>query len=76
MIRNCCVVFLFFFMLPALSSCVQSDYEADSVSTGSPTPVLRVGITPNAPPTAYREQGKVTGLEAEFAHGLAEYTGR
>ena len=38
--------------------------------------LLKVGITTNAPPMAYRENGKITGLEAEFAHGLAAYTGR
>lgn len=33
---------------------------------------LRVGITPNAPPMAYRENGKITGLEVELARGLAK----
>lgn len=38
--------------------------------------VLKIGITTNAPPLAYRENGKITGLEAEFARGLAAYLGR
>lgn len=37
---------------------------------------LRVGITPNYPPLIYREQGKVVGLEAEFASRLAKRLGR
>jgi polar amino acid transport system substrate-binding protein len=38
--------------------------------------VLKVGITTNARPMAYRENGHITGLEAEFAKGLAEYGNR
>ncbi len=40
------------------------------------TGVLRVGITPNMPPLIYREKGRIVGLEAEFAQGLAEHLGR
>lgn len=38
--------------------------------------VLKVGITANAPPLIYRQDGRITGLEAEFAVELARYTGR
>ncbi len=37
---------------------------------------LKVGITTNARPMAYRENGHITGLEVEFAKGLAEYGNR
>lgn len=38
--------------------------------------LLRVGMTTNAPPMAYRERGKITGLEAAFASELAQYSKR
>ena len=75
MIRYSLSVILSFFILFNLSSCVQSDYDTGSVSASS-TQILRVGITTNAPPTAYKERGQVTGLEAEFARGLARFAGR
>lgn len=37
---------------------------------------LRVGITPNYPPVVFKAQGNITGLEADFAHGLGEALGR
>jgi polar amino acid transport system substrate-binding protein len=65
-----------FFLAGALllASCVQS--TAPVTPSGSAANVLRVGITPNAPPVAYREGGRITGLEADFARGLARYAGR
>jgi len=69
---------LFFFLSIAgilCSGCVASHQSA--VSSDLPgEQLLKVGITTNAPPMAYRENGKITGLEAEFAGGLAEYSGR
>ncbi len=57
------------------SGCVASHQSA--VSSDLPgEQLLKVGITTNAPPMAYRENGKITGLETEFAKGLAEYSGR
>ncbi len=38
--------------------------------------VLRVGISPNMPPLIYRQDGRIVGLEAEFAEGLARHLGR
>jgi len=39
-------------------------------------PVLRVGITADARPMAFHDHGRIAGLEADFAKGLAEYTHR
>lgn len=39
-------------------------------------PVLRVGITADARPMAFHDHGRIAGLEADFAKGLAEYTQR
>ncbi len=38
--------------------------------------VLRVGISPIMPPLIYRQDGRIVGLEAEFAEGLARHLGR
>jgi polar amino acid transport system substrate-binding protein len=75
MIRYCLYLILFFtpaFILPA---CVQNEYVTDKPVAAGPN-VLRVGITTNAPPMAYRNGGEITGLEADFARGLAQFTGR
>jgi polar amino acid transport system substrate-binding protein len=46
-------------------------YAADD----SATP-LRVGITPNTPPMVFKEGGRLTGMEIEFAENLATELGR
>ncbi len=51
------------------------------LSAGNPTAaadknLLRVGITPDAPPLIFKQNGKITGLEAEFARELAAHLGR
>jgi ABC-type amino acid transport substrate-binding protein len=42
----------------------------------TPQPPLRVGIAPNYPPIAFKQQGQLTGLEVDFAHGLDAELGR
>lgn len=39
-------------------------------------PVLRVGVTPDYPPIIAKQEGVVTGLEADFAVRLADALGR
>ena len=55
--------------------CVKTDSQSD-LSPGKSTKLLRVGISTNSPPIAYKQNNKVVGLEAEFAKGLADFTGR
>jgi ABC-type amino acid transport substrate-binding protein len=38
--------------------------------------ILRVGVSPNAPPLIYKQGEKIVGLEAEFAHEFAKYLGK
>jgi polar amino acid transport system substrate-binding protein len=38
--------------------------------------VLRVGVSTNAPPLIFKRDGKITGLEADFARELATYLGK
>jgi len=70
--------FVLFSLFTLLSSgCVSSTGQQGGFSPDIPgQPLLRVGITSNAPPMAYRENGKYTGLEVDFAQGLARYTRR
>jgi ABC-type amino acid transport substrate-binding protein len=39
-------------------------------------PPLRVGITPNLPPLAFKQDGKIAGIEADFAQKLGTELGR
>jgi len=45
-------------------------FAADSL------PSLRVGITPNLPPLAFKQNGKIVGIEADFAQQLGKELGR
>ncbi len=56
-------------------SCTKTASQ-NSLHTDNTTQVLRVGISTNSPPIAYRENNKIVGLEADMAKGLAEFTGR
>ena len=40
------------------------------------TAVLRVGVTPNAPPMIFKEAGRLTGVEADLAEALGKDLGR
>lgn len=40
------------------------------------TNVLKVGVTPNFPPMIYKKDGKIVGVEADFANALGETLGR
>jgi polar amino acid transport system substrate-binding protein len=55
----------------ALSACATApsptvEVEADPV-------ILRVGVSPDAPPLIFKQNGDITGLEAELANELATY---
>lgn len=60
------------FLLIGCISCTTTG----NVSGSRAAKVLKVGITTNSPPMAYREGREVTGLEADFARGLAEFAGK
>jgi polar amino acid transport system substrate-binding protein len=38
--------------------------------------VLRVGVTPNAPPMAFKSDGRIVGVEADLADALSRQLGR
>jgi ABC-type amino acid transport substrate-binding protein len=55
--------------------CVRTD-SASNLQPDNSVKLLRVGISTNSPPMAYRENRNIVGLEADLAKGLAEFTGR
>jgi polar amino acid transport system substrate-binding protein len=68
-----------------LSSCAAQDVKTEPSPTpvlptqaqpATPKPALRVGIAPNYPPIAFKQEGRLTGLEADFARGLDAELGR
>ena len=63
------VLLVFFVVLT--SSCVNSGGKAVGTSVGGD--VLRVGISANAPPIAFKKGGKLQGLEVDFAQQLARH---
>jgi polar amino acid transport system substrate-binding protein len=68
-----------------LSSCIAQDVKTTPPSTPvaqtTAPPVmsqsaLRVGTTPNYPPLSFKQQGRLTGLEVDFALGFVAELGR
>ncbi|OPX18988.1 MAG: hypothetical protein BZ151_11635, partial [Desulfobacca sp. 4484_104] len=60
-----------------LAGCaVSNQTTAGSGSAVADKNMLRVGITPDAPPLIFKQNGKITGLEAEFAQALANHLGK
>ena len=49
---------------------------AGSTFAADKLPPLRVGITPNLPPVAFKQDGKIVGIEADFAQKLGTELGR
>jgi polar amino acid transport system substrate-binding protein len=80
-----CVAWVSVGLALVLSSCVAQDVKTEPPSAPVPQttppamtsqPALRVGITPNYPPISFKQQGRLAGLEVDFALGLADELGR
>lgn len=69
-------LFLFIGCCLLLTGCVMHHTNNNPAGQDSQQVVLRVGISPDAPPMAFHEHGHIAGLEADFAKGLAQYTKR
>ena len=69
---------LFLLILPLiLVGCTHLHPKTKSLFSNLTGPEkLRVGITVDAPPLAYKKDGTLTGLETKFAAGLARATGK
>jgi len=64
---------LLIFSLIAACGTTSQKSIADSTSIKADENILRVGISPNAPPLIYKQGEKVVGLEAELAQEFAQY---
>ena len=53
-----------------------SSGSSSSVGEPDPSTILRVGVTPDAPPMAFKQGGKLTGFEIELAEKLGRHLGR
>ena len=58
-----------------MTGCVQTGSNVSSTGQSAAN-TLKVGVTSNAPPLIYKQNGKVTGLEAELARELAAFAGK
>lgn len=65
------------FVACVLSGCIATTGTTPAdISADSDKPMLRVGISTNAPPLAFKQGNNLQGLEVEFAHQLADYLNR
>ena len=79
--KVCVKRFLFLIFSIAGLCMVTGCTTAGHKTHGSPTiepdiNILRVGVTPNAPPLIFKQGGRIVGLEADFARELAKYLGK
>ena len=67
-----CIVSLF-----AFSGCAGTDKETIIAAPSVPAEnTLLIGVTPSAPPLIFYQEGRVVGLEADFAAALAQSLGK
>jgi ABC-type amino acid transport substrate-binding protein len=69
------LVLIFFIAgLSLTTGCVSTGQKTgDSVAIAPDKNILRVGITPNAPPLIFKQGNGIVGLEADLARELAKY---
>ena len=68
------VLIFFVASLSFITGCALTDQKAaESTEIESDVNILRVGVTPNAPPLIFKQNNKIIGLEADFAKELAKY---
>jgi polar amino acid transport system substrate-binding protein len=59
------------------TGCVSTGQKAaESVLIAPDEDILRVGVTPNAPPLIFKQGNGIVGLEADFAREFAKYLGK
>ena len=64
-----CLLFL-------LSACTATSDHRRTVKIPPDPSLLRIGISPDAPPLIYKQDGRITGLEADLARRLGQFTGK
>ena len=73
-IKQRLVLIFFIAGLSLTTGCVSTGQKtAESIAIAPDTNILRVGITPNAPPLIFKQGNGIVGLEADFAREFAKY---
>ncbi len=73
-IKQLLILISFIAGLSLITGCVSTDQTAaESVAIATDINILRVGVTPNAPPLIFKQGNKIVGLEADLARELAKY---
>jgi polar amino acid transport system substrate-binding protein len=73
-IKQLLILIFFIAGLSLITGCVSTDQTAaESVPIAPDINILRVGVTPNAPPLIFKQGNKIVGLEADLARELAKY---
>ena len=76
-IKQLLVLTFFIAGLFLTTGCVSTDQKsAESIVIAPDINILRVGITPNAPPLIFKQGNGIVGLEADFAREFAKYLGK
>jgi len=70
------IIFVASLIALLLSSCSQTGNGSKTANIAPAPDLLRVGVTSNAPPLIYLKNNKVTGLEADLAIKLGQFTGK
>ena len=73
-IKQLLVLTFFIAGVSLTTGCVSTDQKAvESVAIAPDINILRVGVTPNAPPLIFKQGNKIVGLEADLAAEFAKY---
>ena len=64
------------FNLIILGCVTPETMPVEIVKEAVPENALKVGVSPTAPPIIFKQNGRVTGLEAEFARELGKFIGK
>jgi len=76
-IKQLLVLACFIAGLSLATGCVSTGQKAAESTVIAPDiNVLRVGVTPNAPPLIFKRGNGIVGLEADFAREFAKYLGK
>ena len=76
-IKHLGVLIFFVASLSFITGCALTDQKAaESTEIEPDINILRVGVTPNAPPLIFKKGKKIIGLEADFAKELAKHLGK
>ena len=75
--RSLLLIFFIVLLCLTLSNCKTHSpiHSSGSIAKRSGD-VLRIGVSTHSPPLIYKENGKLQGLEVDFAHQLARYLGK